>query len=66
MIEGNQLMAQATGPGQGKFAIFPESPTQFFAKVNDIQIEFANDEAGKVKQLTLRQGPVGARTAPRK
>jgi len=63
-VEGSQLMAQATG--QGKFAIFAETETKFFAKAVDIEIEFMKDESGKVTQLTLKQGPVPPRTAKRK
>jgi CubicO group peptidase (beta-lactamase class C family) len=49
---GDNLYAQATG--QGRFPIFPEAERQFFAKVADIQIVFAEDS------LTLRQN--GAET----
>ncbi len=36
--EGARLLAQVTG--QPKLKLFPESPTKFFAKEIDIQIEF--------------------------
>lgn len=53
-LEGNQLMAQATN--QPKFPIFPESPSRFFLKVVDAQIEFFTNEAGEVTYLVLHQG----------
>jgi D-alanyl-D-alanine-carboxypeptidase/D-alanyl-D-alanine-endopeptidase len=36
--DGDYLFAQATG--QGSFEIFPESETDFFAKITDLQITF--------------------------
>ncbi len=36
--DGDYLFAQATG--QGSFEIFPESETEFFAKITDLQITF--------------------------
>ncbi len=36
--DGDYLFARATG--QGSFQIFPESETEFFAKVTDLQIAF--------------------------
>lgn len=47
-LEGDQLMAQATG--QPKFPMFAESETKFFLKVVDAQVEFAGDH------LILHQG----------
>jgi CubicO group peptidase (beta-lactamase class C family) len=52
-FEGDQLMSQATS--QEKFPIFPESPTTFFLKVVDAQIEFVKNEQGKVDHLILHQ-----------
>ena len=51
-IEGKQLMSQATG--QPKFPLFAESPTKFFLKVVDAQVEFFK-EGGKVTYLVLHQ-----------
>jgi CubicO group peptidase (beta-lactamase class C family) len=51
--EGNQLWLQATG--QPQVAIFPESPTLFFAGEVDAQIEFDFDPDGHAKGLTLYQ-----------
>lgn len=62
-LEGNQLMAQATG--QGKIPIFAESEIKFFAKAVDVQIEFLKDNKGEVTHLLLHQGPVEIK-APRK
>jgi hypothetical protein len=36
--DGDYLFAQATG--QGSSQIFPESETEFFAKITDLQITF--------------------------
>jgi len=52
-VEGNQLMAQATG--QAKLPIFASSPTKFFYKVVDAQIEFLKDAKGVVSSLVLYQ-----------
>jgi CubicO group peptidase (beta-lactamase class C family) len=54
MLEGNHLETQLTG--QPKFSIFAETPTLFFLKVVDAQLEFAKDASGKVTQVTLHQG----------
>jgi len=52
-LEGNRLMAQATG--QGKNEIFPESPTKFFYKVVNAQIEFFKGTDNNVSHLVLYQ-----------
>ena len=52
--EGESLMAQATG--QPKFEIFPESPTKFFLKVVEAQVEFEPGPDGRMAALTLHQG----------
>ena len=52
--EGDSLMTQATG--QGKFEVFPESETTFFAKVAQLTITFVKDADGKVTHFTLNQG----------
>jgi CubicO group peptidase (beta-lactamase class C family) len=51
-LEGAQLMAQATG--QPKFPLFAESPTRFFLKVVDAQVEFFKENS-KVTYLVLHQ-----------
>jgi CubicO group peptidase (beta-lactamase class C family) len=53
-LEGGQLMTQATG--QPKIPIFAESPTRFFPKVVDAEIEFTKDKNGVVTGLILHQG----------
>ena len=53
-LEDGHLMTQATG--QSKFPIFAESPTRFFPKVVDAEIEFTRDQGGKVTGLILYQG----------
>jgi len=52
--EGARLMAQATD--QPKFEIFPESPTLFFLKVVDAQIEFHPGPDGRMSTMVLHQG----------
>jgi CubicO group peptidase (beta-lactamase class C family) len=52
--EGNSLMSQATG--QGKFELFPESETTFFAKVTELTVQFVKGADGKVTHFLLTQG----------
>ncbi len=52
-VEGGQLMAQATN--QPRFNLHPESPTKFFLKVVDAQVEFIKNEQGVVDKLILYQ-----------
>jgi hypothetical protein len=59
--EGGQLSAQLTG--QPTYPIYAESPTSFFYKVVDAQIEFVSDSSGKVTALILHQH--GEHTASR-
>ncbi len=63
MLEGDHLETQLTG--QPKFPIFAETPTLFFLKVVDAQLEFAKDASGKVTQVTLHQNGHDA-VAPKK
>jgi CubicO group peptidase (beta-lactamase class C family) len=50
-LEQGQLMAQATG--QGKFRLFPESPTKFFLEPVDAQLEFVTGADGGISSLIL-------------
>ena len=52
-LEGNQLMAQASG--QSRLPIYPSSETKFFYKVVDAQIEFFKNDKGVVDRLVLHQ-----------
>ena len=52
-VEGNQLMAQATG--QQNFPLFAEKEDFFFYKVVDAQIKFEKGPDGKVSHLVLFQ-----------
>jgi Domain of unknown function (DUF3471) len=52
-LENGQLMEQATN--QPKFPIFAESPTRFFLKVVDAQIEFLKNDKGEVTGMILHQ-----------
>ena len=53
-LENGQLMTQATN--QPKIPIFAESPTKFFVKVVDAEIEFFKNDKGEVSYLILYQG----------
>ena len=52
-VENGRLMTQATG--QPKLPVFAETPTMFFLKVVDAQIEFTKDEKGVVTGMILHQ-----------
>ncbi len=52
--EGDKMFAQGTG--QNKIAIFAETDTRFFVKAIDAQLEFVQDDQGKVSKLILYQG----------
>ena len=51
--EGDRLFAQLTG--QPKFEIYPKSPTEFFWKVVDAQIQFVKNDAGKITKAIHHQ-----------
>jgi len=53
-LEGNQLMAQATG--QPQFPVFPKSENVFYLKVVEAQLTFNKNEDGEVESVTLHQG----------
>ncbi len=55
--EGDRLLAQATR--QPPFEIAPESPTRFFLRGVEAELEFELDASGRATALTLVQG--GAR-----
>jgi CubicO group peptidase (beta-lactamase class C family) len=52
--EGTRFIGQATG--QGKFELFPESETSFFARAPELTIAFVKDSAGKVTHFMITQG----------
>jgi CubicO group peptidase (beta-lactamase class C family) len=52
-LEGNQLWTQLTG--QEKIQMYAQSPTFFFLKVVDAQLEFAKNGSDKATQVTLHQ-----------
>ncbi|HEN5528828.1 beta-lactamase [Legionella moravica] len=52
-LENNYLMVQEIN--QSKIELFPESETNFFGKIPDIQIQFFNNEQGQVSHLVLCQ-----------
>ena len=51
--DGDHLFAQATG--QPAAELFADSPTTFFLRVVDAQIEFQTDASGMVTGLVLFQ-----------
>ena len=51
--------------GSVKLIMFAESPTRFFAKTTDLQIEFSGGDQGKPDHLTWSVGE-GANEAKRK
>jgi len=51
--EGDKFFMQPTG--QGKAEIFPESETDFFLTVADVQVTFVKDDNGQVNAAILRQ-----------
>lgn len=59
--DDRQLVAKLGG---ARFVLFAESPTKFFAKTTDVQIEFQSDGAGKVDGLIWSVGE-GANSAKR-
>jgi hypothetical protein len=61
MREGEQLAAKLGGV---KFLLFAESPTKFFAKTTDVQIEFPGGDKGKPDRLIWSVGE-GANEAKR-
>jgi len=50
--EGQRMMLQFP-PGQSVMELFPESPTQFFAKVKEYYLDFEKDETGKVTHVVV-------------
>jgi CubicO group peptidase (beta-lactamase class C family) len=51
--EGDKFFMQPTG--QSKVEIFPESETDFFLTVADVQVTFVKDDQGQVTQAILHQ-----------
>lgn len=52
-LEQGGLFIQAAG--QGKFPVFPESETEFFARAINVQLQFTMDESGSVSGLIGHQ-----------
>src|SRR5262249_53796480 len=53
-LKNGVLTVQASG--QGELEMFAETPTKFFLKVVDAQLEFVKNAEGKVDKLILNQG----------
>jgi serine-type D-Ala-D-Ala carboxypeptidase/endopeptidase len=51
--EGDHLFAQATG--EQRYEIFPETPTDFFSSVADVQASFDLDPGGRVLAVVLHK-----------
>ena len=62
-LDGDHLAAQATN--QSRLPLFPESPSRFFLKAIDAEIDFVKDAGGAVSYLVLHQGGADIK-APRK
>jgi hypothetical protein len=52
--DGDQLFVQLTG--QPEFEVFPSSPTRYFLKVVDAEIEFTAGDDGLAKTVVIYQG----------
>jgi CubicO group peptidase (beta-lactamase class C family) len=52
--DGGQLFVQLTG--QPEFEVFPSSPTRYFLKVVDAEIEFTAGDDGLAKTVVIYQG----------
>jgi hypothetical protein len=52
-LENGQLIIQATG--EGKIPLYAETETKFFATVIPAEIEFVQDDQGKVTHLVLHR-----------
>jgi beta-lactamase regulating signal transducer with metallopeptidase domain len=52
--DGTHLFIRLTGPHDKE--LYPESPTKFFAKVEDAQVSFDSDSRGRVTGLVLHRG----------
>ncbi len=55
--EENQLAVRLGG---SKFLLFAESPTKFFAKTTDVQVEFPEGPQGKISRLIWSAGEGGS------
>ncbi|WP_407557792.1 serine hydrolase [Winogradskyella sp. 4-2091] len=53
-VEDSQIFGQATG--QGKFELFAEDETTFFAKVSALKVKFNKTEKDDIESFTLYQG----------
>lgn len=60
--ENDSLFLQREG--KNRVRIFPESPTDFFAKLFDLQAHFALDASGNVASLTVIQDGVSSEYSP--
>jgi hypothetical protein len=54
MAEGGHLFAEV--PNQPKFEIFPESETDFFAKIGEVKFHFEVGADGTVTGLVIHEG----------
>ena len=52
-VEGNHLVGRISA---GEYFFFPESPSKFFARLQDASLEFEKDANGRVIQLVISQG----------
>jgi serine-type D-Ala-D-Ala carboxypeptidase/endopeptidase len=61
-VRGQRLFSQATG--QDEFELFAKSPTVFFARVTELEVEFFDIKDGKAAHFVVTQGGVKS-PAPR-
>jgi 3-oxoadipate enol-lactonase len=52
-LDNDHLIGQA--PGQANAPLFAESPTKFFFRTSDVEVEFTKDSAGKVNRAVIYQ-----------
>jgi hypothetical protein len=56
VISNDEGYLSVQASGQPKLQLFAESPSTFFIKEVDAEVEFVRDEQGKVTSLILHQG----------
>lgn len=52
-VEAKHLLGQISG--EGDFFFYPESPSRFYARLQEADIEFKKDTSGKVSQMIVYQ-----------
>ena len=60
-MEGGHLTLQT--PGQPAFPLYAESPTKFFLKVSEVDMEFTKSGSGKITQAVIYQDGAATKAA---